>query len=140
MPTKKPRASKTKQEITEEMRRKAKINREIALCKMIWPLLEVQDSIYDAQTVLNAASGYVSFETQKRMDEIKVSELKIDLSKEPESKIKDSVLSIIGLIDGESAKDSSSLLERFGKTLSQYGAAQYLKNPMKSISMKDIIS
>lgn len=134
------RVNKTKPEILEEMRRKDKVNREKALCKLIWPHIENQETIYDAQTVLNALSGYITFNLQKKQDEIKVSDINLDFSKEPESKLKVAIVELSRLLSLESAKDTASLLERFGKTLAQYAAAQYLKNPMKDLNMGEIIA
>lgn len=124
----------------DETKRKDKVDREKALCKLIWPFIETQDTIYDAQTVLNALSGYITFSLTKKYEDIKVSNLDLDFTKEPESKLKTAIVSLAGLVALEGAKDSASLLERFGKTLAQYGSSQYLKKPMATLKMKDIIA
>lgn len=140
MKPKNPRTNKTKQIITEEIRRQDDLKREIALCKLIWPIIATQESIYDAQTILNATSGFINFGFQKEMDKVKVRDLKIDLAKEPESEIKEAMISLLALLEPEKSKETASLLERFGKTLAQYGSAQYLKNSMSVLKMKDIIA
>lgn len=137
---KKPRINKSKEQITEEMQRNAKIQHDISLCKLIWPYLETLDTIYDAQTVLNGLAGFISSGLEKKIAGIKVSEVEIDLSKEEESKIRTAFISLMGLLEIEDAKASSDLLIRFGSTLSKYGAAQYLKNPMSTLKVEDIIA
>lgn len=140
MPAKKPRVNKTKAELLQELERQAKIQREISLCKLFWPFVGELDSIYDAQTAVNALAGFISYEVRKKSDELKVQDLAIDLTKEPESKIKDAVLALQGLIGPENAVTTASLLDRFGKTLAQYSAAQFMKKPMKDLKVEDIIA
>ena len=136
----KPRVNKTKDQIAEQLKYTQKIDRERSLCKSIWPLIDHQASIYDAQTALNALSGFITAYIQKKIDDIKVEDLALDLSKEPDNEIKQAVVEMIGLLGPENAKDTASLLERYGKTLAQYGANQYLKNPMSVLKIEDIVA
>lgn len=134
------RVNKSKAQIEESMKQTAKVLHEKDLAKKIWKFLENQDTIYDAQTVLNAASGFIQFEIAKKADELKVSECAFDLSQEKETKMKKAILDIAELIKDEKAKDTAAFLERFAKTLAMYGANQYLKNDMKVLKITDIIA
>lgn len=137
---KKPRVNKTKEQIVADVKHIEKVQREKALVKLMWPFIESQKTIYDAQTVLQALSGFIKVEMDKKSSELIVKELSIDLSKEKDSEIKTAVLKLLGLLEIEKAKDTASLLERFGNILAQYSAGEYLKNPMSMVSLDKIIA
>ena len=109
------------------------------LAKKLWPLLEKQATIYDAQTVLNAAAGFIKLEMLKKEDALKVADCNFDISKEKDSEIKTAIVATAELLKGEKAKDMVSFLDSFGKTLAMYGANEYLKNKMKVIKVTDIV-
>lgn len=136
---KKPRVNKTKTEIALEMGKQERVKQEIALVKSIFPFIQDLASVYDAQTALSALSGFITFDLQKKNDALKVSDLNVDLSKEEASVIKDSVQNILGLIVNENARDAASLLKRFADTLAQFSANEYMKQPMKIISVEQIV-
>jgi hypothetical protein len=138
------RQNKTKEQIAQEMQRTAIIKHQSELAKKVFPLIKESKSIYDAQTVVNAAAGYIKFETNKATQAIKVKDV-LDgveemLKLEKKSVQKTMVENIVKLLIDEPANDVAMLLESFGKTLSQYSAAQFLKTPMSEVKMKDIIA
>jgi hypothetical protein len=139
MPTPK-RINKTKEEIAMEMAKKQVVAQEKILAKKMFELISNVDTIYDAQTVVNALSGYIKYEVQVRNSALTVNDLLIDLSKEKPSKINDAMSALKTEFQNEKALDLANLLERFGKTLAQYGANEFLKNPMDTIKVDDIVA
>lgn len=140
MSSKKPRVNKSKTQLVEDIQKKQKTDRERTLVKLMFPLVEGQDSIYDAQTAVAALSGFIKADVDRRAAELLVQDLKIDLSKEKDSKIKTAVLELLGLLGPEKARDVANLLERFGNTLAQYSAHEYMKQSMKEISLDKILA
>lgn len=110
------------------------------ILRAIFPKLQDVESIYDAQTVVNALSGFIAAHVQQKMNEIKLSDIEIDLSKEKPSKITAAILEIKDMFGDESAKEFSESMERFGKALQQYSAQTFMKQPMTTISVDDIVS
>lgn len=133
------RVNKTKQEIAKEMAHRAKIEKDKALVRRIFPLLQTE-TIYDAQTALGAVAGYIKFDLAKKEGMLKVNDLLLDLSKEPESAITETMNAIKVELQDENARDVASLLERISNSFAQYGAAQYLKNPMKDLNVDEIVA
>ncbi len=134
------RVNKTKEQLEAEMKHLQKINREKSLVKLMYPLIQNQKSIYDAQTVLQALSGFIKFEMDKKLLTYIVKDLPIDLSKEEASEIKTAMLALLGLLELENAKDTSELLKRFGDTLAQFSAKKFMEKPMSEITITDIIA
>lgn len=130
-----------KEQLLAEVKQRQKVEHEKDIAKLIWPLIHIEGlTIYDAQTVLAAASGFIAYEVQKKSDELKVSDLPIDMGKEEDSAVKTAVEGIIALLKDESADMSAKLLERFSKTLGMYSANVYMKNPMDILDLKDIVA
>ncbi len=140
MTAQKPRVNKTKDEIKAELEHHQKVEKQKDLAKRIFPLLSKQTNIYDAQTVVNALAGYIKYELELKQREIKLNSLLIDLSVEKKNLITEAMEAMKVEFQDESANDLASLLERFGQTLSQYSSAQYMKNPMSSIKIEDLIA
>jgi len=130
----------SKEELVAQMQHKQNVEHIKQVVRDIWPYLADQDTIYDAQTVANALSGFISAHIEKKVNEIKVVDLPIDLSKEKDSKIKSAIESIMKLLENESAKDTAATLERLGKTFSEYSANKMLKQPMDTITVNDIVA
>jgi hypothetical protein len=139
MPIKKTRVNKTKEQIANDIKQKQKIERMVALVKLMWPFLENQEKIYDAQTALNALGGYIELGLKLKEDETTVGSLGIDLSKEDDSLIKTSMLHLIGLTEKEPARDIVTLTKKLADMLGQYGANEFLKGPMSKIKVTDIV-
>lgn len=133
------RKNSTKEEIVAQIEMDAKVAHLKNLIRAMFPYLEPVDTIYDAQTVVNALSGFIQAHVEKKLSEIKLSDIVIDLSKEEESKIKTSILALMELLKDEPASDLSKTLERLGRALSEFGANKFLKQPMTEISITDIV-
>ena len=141
MPTKPKRVNKTKDELIAIQERQNKIEREKTLVKLMFPLVENMKTIYDAQTVLSALSGYIKLEVDKKAAQFVVSDFKFeDLDKEKDSEIKTAIFALKDLLAIEKANDIAGLLERFSKILAQHSANEFMKGPMKSITIDKIIA
>lgn len=138
MPTPK-RVNKTKDEIAKEMEHKAKVEKQKALARRMFPLLQVE-SIYDGQTALNALSGYIKFEMAVRESKLKLNDLLLDLKKEPDTQITKVMEALKAEFQDEPAKELSELMERMAKTLEAFIARKYINNPMSEIKIEDIVA
>lgn len=134
------RANKAKEEIAAEMKRKAEIEHQKKLVRAMFPILNSVESIYDAQTVVNALSGFIKADMEDKIAELKVSDLEIDLKKEDDGAIKTAILELQELFSKEGADDASKLLERFGSMLSTFSSREFMKKPMDSIKPDDFIA
>ena len=132
--------NKSKEEISADMLHIKKVAEIKEMVANIYPSLEGVDSIYDAQTVVNALAGFIEAHMQKKLNEVPLSALDIDLSKEEDSKIKTAILAIMETMKDKSANEVSETLERLGKTLSQYSAHTFMKQPISTITIKDILA
>lgn len=138
MPAQK-RVNKTKDEIAKEMAHKAKVEKQKALARRMFPLLQVE-SIYDGQTALNALSGYIKFEMAARESKLKINDLLLDLKKEPDTQITKVMAALKAEFQDEPAKELSDLMERMAKTLEAFIARKYINNPISEIKMEDIVA
>lgn len=137
---KKPRVNKNKDEIAAQMKQDARIARQKVLARLIFPFIEDQKTIYNAQTVVMAASGFIKAAVAQRMTELVVKDLAIDLSKEDDGPIKSAVQALLGLLQTENADDAAALLERFGNGLGQFSSKKYMENPMNIIPIDDFVA
>jgi len=140
MKAKKPRVNKTKSEIAADIQKEAKIARMVALVKLMWPFVESLDRIYDAQTAFNAIAGYTELGLKLREEQITVGDLAIDLSKEEDTKIKRSMVDLLGLLEKENARDVVVLTRKVADMLGQFGANEFLKGPMDKIKVTDLVT
>jgi hypothetical protein len=131
---------KTKDEIASDIARSQKVEHMKDVVRYVYPIIEKVDSIYDAQTVVNALSGFIMAHVEAKSLELKLVDLPIDLSGEENNKIKEAIVKLIELMKDEPAKELSSILERLGKTLGDYGAAEFLKNPMSELPITKILA
>jgi len=134
------RTNKTKSEIVSDMKSKQKVEKQKALARKVFPLLKDQKSIYDAQTVLNAVSGFIKDGLEIEQAKLRVGEVEIDLSKEKKSVIKTAVEEVLAFVRDEKAKDTANLLEKLGNAFAQFGASKFLKGKMSEITIKDIVA
>lgn len=134
------RLNKSKEEILADMQHQQKVAHIKEIARAVYPLLENVDSIYDAQTSVNALSGFIAAEIEKSVAKIKLNELEIDLSKEEDSKIKTSIVAIMDLMKDESAQELSETLERLGTTLQQFIINKHMKEPMSTIKIDDLVA
>lgn len=137
------RYNKRKDEILEENKRNEKLKHQIFIAKKFWEPVAYLETIYDAQTAANALSGFINFELQKKVNEIKVKELSDficdSIKEEKNTPIKLAILNILGVIQDEQAKDVSDLLKRFADTLASFSANKFMKQGMVELKMEDII-
>ena len=134
------RINKTNEEIKSTFQQQERINHMKDVVKAIFPKIEGIDTIYDAQTVVNALSGFITAHLQKKILDIKLKDIDIDLSNEEDSQIKTAILEIIETNQEESAEELSKILEKFGQALSQFSATKFMKQPMSEITIKDIVA
>lgn len=134
------RIPKSKEELKAQMAHLQMIEHQKKVVRMIFPVLADMKTIYDAQTVVNALSGFIKAALAEKQTQYKVRDFDIDLSKEKKSAVKDKVIEVCELLAGENADDVTALLDRFGSGLGQYGAKKYLENPMKVIKMEDFVA
>lgn len=140
MATAKKRIPKTKDELKAQMAHLQKIEKQKKLARLVFPLVASQKTIYDAQTVVNAAAGFIKAALAEKMTDFKVKDIEFDLSKEKDSPIKDGVLNVLALLHEENADAVTALLERFGNGLGQYASSEFMKNPMSKVKMEDFIA
>ncbi len=105
----------------------------------MFPSIAKVDTIYDAQTVVNALAGFIDAHVEEKVRGIKLSDITIDLSKEEDSKIKTAILEVIATFPDESAQELSETLERVGRMFSQYAANKFLSQPMSTMTVDDIV-
>lgn len=134
------RINKTKEQVETEIKIQQTNNHIKEICSSIFPHLEKLDTIYDAQTAVNALSGFIMAHIEERLCSIKLDEIKIDLSKEEDGKIKTAVLALAELLKDEKAKSLASILDRFGQTFSRLGAEKFLKQSMAEVKLEDIVA
>lgn len=134
------RVNKTKEELNNDMKAIEKVKQLKEMVRKLYPFVENLDSVYDAQTTVNALSGFIASHIENKVAEIKLKELPIDLSTEEDSKIKTAILSIVDLFQDEGAQELSETLERLGSTLQQYIVHKHMSAPMDLIKIDDILS
>ena len=132
--------SKTKQELANEAKRIAYVNKQKYLARKIFPLIQSQKTVYDAQTALMAVGGYVKTALVQKMLETKVSDLKIELANEKQKEIKKAMDEILAAVQGDEAEDVEKILMMMGDRLAQFGANKFLKQPMSEVSADEFIA
>lgn len=134
------RVNKTEDEIAKDMQMKAQVKQDREFAKDIFKIIHGQDTIYDAQTVASAISGYIKYELSVREAGFKVSDLIIDLKNQKDGKIKEGMEALLAMVQDKNAKHTAAFLEKFGQVLGQYSMVTHMKTPMKDIDIKDIIA
>lgn len=134
------RINKTKEQITAEIKQVEKIKHIKEVVRKVYPLLQNVDSIYDAQTVLNALQGFIKVDLETLLDEITVGYLAMEFEQEKDSKIKDAMLAIVKEMANEPADEFSQTIERLARAFSDYGSTKFLKNPMSELKIEDILA
>lgn len=137
---KSPRVNKSKDEIAAQIKQTQRIERQKTLARLMFPFLEGMKTIYEAQTVVMALSGFIKAALAQKSAEIVVKDLTIDLSKEEDSEVKSAIIALQGLLQTENADDAAALLERFGNGLGQFSSKKYMDNPMSSISVDEFVA
>jgi hypothetical protein len=135
-----PRVNKKKEEIATKMKQDAKMAKLISLVKMMWPMVENQEKIYNAQTVFFATAGFIEAGIKEKEDKMTVGSLGIDLSKQEECLEKESMKKILGLIEIENARDMADMCKKIGDHIGQFGASEFVKGPMSNIKVTDLVT
>lgn len=134
------RKNKTEHELLMEMQAAQRMDHAKEVIRRVFPKLEGVETIYDAQTVVNALSGFIMPHIENYMSKIKLSELPIDLSNEDDSEIKTALELLLKELAEEPAKQLMGTLDRFGSALATFGADRFLKQPMTAITIDDIVA
>lgn len=135
-----PKKRKSKEDVIAALAHKSFIDRQRNVAKSVFPLIEGLPKVYDAQTAFNAAAGYISYELEKKQNSFKVSDLDIDLSKEPEGPMKDAVMAIFDTIKDENAMEVSKTLTTMGDKLPGFIANRGMLLSMDTVKMDDFIA
>jgi hypothetical protein len=139
-PRKKVAQPKSKEEVVSELKRKANIDHQRVTARLIFPFLEGLPTVYDAQTAVNAAAGYIRYDLQRKQSALKVTDLDIDLTKEKATVLKTAVEHILSQLSTENAEDAASILELMGNKLPQHVSLVGMKEPMSTVKMDDFIA
>lgn len=132
--------NKSKEQIAAEIKQNEKVKNDKIIVKLLFPFMENMKTIYDAQTALEAVSGYIKEGLAKKSELIKVKDLEVNLTQETESEVTSLMKNILGQIENEKAEDMADLLERFSSVLPKIGANEFLKGPMSTLKITDIVA
>lgn len=135
-----PRKNLNKDEINAQIEQQSKNEHMKDVVRKIYPSLGNLDSVYDAGTSLQAISGYIAQEIKKRSLVLSISNLSLDLSKEPEGKVKDAMLEIVELIKDEPAEEVANTLQRLAGALEGYKAFYAMKEPIDTVKLDQILA
>ena len=134
------RTNKTKEQIVTDLKQIEKVKHIKQVVRDIFPKLESVETIYDAQTVLNALQGFIKVELEKELDKIKLKDLDLKFKEEKDSKIKKAMVEIVRFMADEPADEFSQTIERLSRVFSDFGAQKFLKNPMSEIKLDEILA
>ncbi len=137
MPQKPKRINKSKQQIVDEMERKAKILRQKEMVRRIFPLLKV-DTIYEAQTAIFAVQGYLKEDLEKKMKIFKINDIALDFKGEPDTEITKVMHTIKSELQNDSAVEVMDMLEIFGNFFPDIGAEKYLAKKISELTIEDL--
>lgn len=133
------RKNKSKEEISQQLANDKKVAHIKDLVRIAFPVIENMDTVYEAQTTVNALSGFIEAEIEKIAGKVKLSEIEIDLSKEEEGNIKTALTELVALFPDESAQELAETMERLGTTLQAFVSNNAMKEKM-TITVDDIVS
>lgn len=134
------RKNMQKDDIVAEMIKKQKVQALKDLVRKMYPILEKLDTIYDAQTTVNALAGFIDLEVEKKLKLIKMSDIKIDLAGQEKSKITVAIGELIKLLKDESAEEASETMDRLASVFTQFGAHKFLQGPMSGMTVDELVA
>lgn len=134
------RTNKSKEDLQLELKKKAKLEANKILARKVFPFVENLKTVYDAETVLGAISGYLALGLLQSEQKLVVSDLKIEMPAEKDKEINDALVAIMGLIQNEPAKEAERLIAMMGENMKGFLAQQALKGPMSQIKLEDYIA
>lgn len=132
-------SNKSKEQIVADIKQLEKIKHIKQIVRNVYPMLKV-DTIYDAQTVLNALQGFIKVDLEEKLGAIKLKDLNLDFGKEKDSKIKDCMVAIALAMSDEPADEFSQTIERLSRAFSDFGAQKFLKNDMSALKLEEILA
>ena len=133
------RVTLSKEEMINKMNQDAKLAKLVQLVKLMWPMVENQKAIYNAQTVFFATAGFIEAGLKDKTEKLTVKDLEIDLTKQEECDEKESMKNILGLLEIENARDMADLCKKVGDHIGQFGAGEFVKGPMSNLKVSDIV-
>jgi len=134
------RVNLSKEEIEAQIRADLKLSKQKDLARKIFPSIAHMDTVYDAQTVLNALAGFIKFGLQKKESEFTVRDMAIDFTKEKASTIKDAVIELLAVVEHENARDAADMLEMMASRLPGYIATVHMADKMDTITIDKFIA
>lgn len=134
------RKNLNKDEIKAQMEHQQKVAHVKAVVRQVFPFISSLETVYDGQTVLNALAGLIADEIENAVAKIKLSDITINLSEQKDSPMKQAMVGILASMKEESAQELSETLERFGNVLNTFGADKFLRSPMKSVNIDDLVA
>lgn len=132
------RINKEKDQIKAEMLLKQEIAVEEKISRLVFPILQRQNTIYEAQTILHGLAGYIHHAIENATNKLTVSDLSVDVSKEKEE-IGKAINEIYDIVKDQKADLMAKFLKRYGDMLGYYGAQQYLKQPASDLDEDELI-
>lgn len=138
--TPKPRLNLSKGEIEASIKQNLAIEKSKTLARKIFPAIANLNTVYDAQTVLNAVAGFIEYELQKKENDMKVEDLTIDLSKQAESPIKAAVVAVLDIVKMENVREASEMAKLMASKLPSYLAGTHMTDKMETISADKFIA
>jgi hypothetical protein len=130
----------TREQLEQELIRTQKVEKQRTLARQLFPIVENLETIYDAQTAFQAAAGLIKYGVVKIETDLKVSDVKVDLSKDKPTPVSYAVKTMLELVANEPAMEMVELIEMMGSKLPGFLAQKHLKDPMSTISAKEYIA
>ena len=137
---KKTRVNKTKTELVQEVKNKANIEHQRTVARLVFPVVEPLETVYDAQTAFIAVSGLIKQGLILAEAKLKVADLELDTKFEKETPVTEAIMKILELVKDEPAQDADTLLEKMGNSLPQFLGLRAIKGPMSQVAMDDFIA
>lgn len=130
----------SKAEIAAALKQRANIERQRTIARMVFPAVEQLETVYDAQTVFNAVAGHIKYGLILKENELKISDLAIDMAKGKDSAVKHAVVTVLEMLRDEPANDMAKLLDMMGQKLPEFLANKALKGPMSTVTAAEFIA
>jgi hypothetical protein len=135
-----PRKNSSKAEIAAQIKHTQKIARQRELARKVFAHFDGLKTIYDAQTICNAISGFIQFDFVERETKIKLSDIVFDNSKTKDQEMVAVLDGIVAELADEPAKEVDELLQMMSSKLPQFLALKHLKDPMSSLTADEFIA
>jgi hypothetical protein len=133
------RQNKSKEELLKEAEYRAIVTKKKELVKEIFPLLQKQKTLYDAQTVMGALAGFISQELKNKNDALILEDLNVDFKGLKEGPIRETVLAIYLSMNTEKAQMLSDLLNEMAEAFNKLGVHRFLNKEITEIKLDDLI-